>query len=271
MHRNLGRLDGPVLLFGGPVSNLQATSSLLAQADAWSIPAEHRICTGDVTAYCGAPAQTVDLIRERDVIVVAGNCEKQLASEAEGCGCGFEDGSTCDRLSAAWYAYANKAVGPDARRWMSTCPDIVSFYHQGARYAMIHGGLTDVARFVWPVSGPEVFAEEWHAIEVAIGPVDHVIAGHCGLPFQKTTAQGNWINPGVIGLPPNDGGQQTRFAVLDGGEVLFHRLTYDVDSAYASMVNAGLTQGYHTALRSGYWPSEDVLPETLRAPSLARG
>ncbi len=39
----------------------------------------------------------------------------------------------------------------------------------------------------------------------------------------------------------------------------------------AAMERAGLTQGYHSALRSGYWPSEDVLPPELRRAALASG
>jgi hypothetical protein len=41
-------------------------------------------------------------------------------------------------------------------------------------------------------------------------------------------------------------------------------LSYDVDSAVKDMKDAGLTQGYHRALSSGVWPSEDVLPQALR-------
>ena len=31
-----------------------------------------------------------------------------------------------------------------------------------------------------------------------------------------------------------------------------------------ALIDAGLDQGYHTALETGYWPSEDVLPMDLR-------
>jgi len=65
-------------------------------------------------------------------------------------------------------------------------------------------------------------------------------------------------------MPPNDGRQATRFAVVQGGAVSTHTLSYDVAAAVSDMRDAGLTQGYHTALDSGYWPSEDVLPLDLR-------
>jgi predicted phosphodiesterase len=270
-HRDLGVLDGPLLIFGGPYSNAQATAALIGQAHALGIAPDHMICTGDILAYCGAPLRTLSLVRALGCPVVAGNCEIQLGQGAPDCGCGYAEGSACDLLSAGWYAHADRMLDPGARQWMAGLPDILSFTHQGARYGVIHGGATDVARFIWPGSPASVFAQEFAAVARAIGPVDHLIAGHCGVPFLKETDQGRWINAGVIGMPPHDGRQQTRFAVLDGGDIQIRRLQYDAEAAAADMRAAGLPEGYRRGLLSGYWPSEDVLPPALRIPSLASG
>lgn len=37
------------------------------------------------------------------------------------------------------------------------------------------------------------------------------------------------------------------------------------------MKSAGFAQGYEKSMISGVWPSEDVLPQDLRLPSLASG
>ncbi|SFG43851.1 metallophosphoesterase family protein [Sulfitobacter dubius] len=264
-------LDGPLLLFGGPYSNLQAVEALADFAAARGIGGDQMICTGDMVAYCGAPSGSVAAIRALGSAVVAGNCELQLASGAEDCGCGFAPGSSCDMLSGAWYAHAAQALAAEAKTWMGSLPDVAVFQHHGQRYGVIHGGVRDVARFIWSESAEAVFEEEWQALEEVVGPVDHIIAGHSGLPFIHETPRGRWINAGVIGMPPHDGAQQTRVAVLDGGEVTFHRLSYDVAGAVADMAKAGLPRAYADALQSGYWPSEDVLPPGLRVPSLARG
>ena len=271
MHRDLGVIDGPLVLFGGPYSNLQATQALLNEAARRGVAGKQLICTGDVVAYCGDPVATIAALRARGAVIVAGNCEKQLATGADDCGCGFEEGSACDLLSAGWYRFASRKIDAKAREWMAAVPDLVSFSHQGARYAVLHGGMTNIARFIWPTSPNDVFAEEWTAVEHAIGKVDHIIAGHCGIPFEKSLPKGSWINAGGIGMPPHDGGQQTRYAVLDGGTVTFHRLSYDASAAHKAMVQTGLEQGYHDSLLSGFWPSEDVLPAALRVPSLAKG
>src|SRR5438128_10375725 len=99
-------LHGPVLVFGGPYSNLEATQALLDQAAKMQIPAERIICTGDIVAYGADAAATVSLIRRAGCHVVMGNCEENLAGGAKDCGCGFPEGSACERLSAAWFAHA---------------------------------------------------------------------------------------------------------------------------------------------------------------------
>lgn len=264
--QDLGKLEGAVLVFGGPYSNLQATEALLAQAAARGIGGHNLICTGDVVAYCGQPEETVAAVQRSGAVVVAGNCEIQLASGAQDCGCGFEDGTVCDLLSAGWYGFAAQHVDDAARAWMADLPEIVCFQLGGQRVAVIHGGVTDVARFLWESSPEAAFEEEIAALTAQVGAVDVVLSGHCGIPFERQIGAVRWINAGVIGMPAHDGTQATRFAVFDGQRLEFHTLDYDAAQAFEQMKAVGLTQGYHDGLVTGYWPSEDVLPEGLRVP-----
>lgn len=268
---DLGVLNSPLALFGGPYSNAQATAAFFDALLAHGASPDTAICTGDVVAYCGDPRGTIDRVRASGCTVVAGNCERQLAQRASDCGCGFEPGTRCDTLSAGWYAFADAQVTGEDRRWMGTCPDIAVFSHQGQRYAVLHGGVSDVSRFIWSTSAEEIFLQEIAAVSRLVGPVDAVIAGHSGLPFQRDVNNVRWINAGVIGMPPHDGRQMTRYAVLDGGEMTFQLLHYNVQAAVSQMATAGLTQGYDRALATGYWPSEEVLPSDLRGLSLASG
>jgi predicted phosphodiesterase len=270
-HRDLGTLDGDVLLFGGVYSNLQALDALLAQANGRGIAGDHVICTGDTVAYCVAPLACVQAVQRTGCAVLAGNCEIQLAQDAADCGCGFEEGTTCDRLSVAWYAFARKQLDVASRAWMAQLPDVLTLWHHGKRYGVLHGGATDVARFIWESDDEAVFAREWAALEAVTGPVDAVISGHSGLPFVRETPRGLSVNAGVIGMPPHDGAAQTRFAVLSAGQVRFEALDYDVAGAMADMTSAGLPPDYRRALASGYWPSEDVLPAALRIAVSDRG
>src|SRR3954451_18159507 len=113
-------LTGPLLLFGGPYSNLEATRAVLAEAERCQIPPERIVCTGDVVAFGADAKATVDLVRASGIHVVMGNCEEALSMRAADCACGFAPGSTCERLSTAWFAYADRALDADVRAWMAS-------------------------------------------------------------------------------------------------------------------------------------------------------
>ena len=260
---DLGNIEGPMLLFGGPYSNLQAFTALVDVAQQLEIPPERMICTGDVVAYCADAEATVQAVRKHGCTVVAGNCEKQLAEGLQDCACGFDDNSQCSILAKGWYAHALDQVSQHSRDWMASCPDIAVFTKSGRRYAVIHGGVQNISRFIWPVSGSDVFAEEIEALENLIGPVDGIIAGHAGIPFVRDVGSCQWINSGAIGMPANDGSPDTQYVVLDS-EPKILRLKYDFETAGQRMETVGLTQGYHLALQTGLWPSEDTLPHVMR-------
>ena len=271
--RDLGTLDRPLLFYGGPYSNWQATRALFDFADGAGIARKARICTGDIAAYCAHPLETAREVMARGGPVVAGNCEAQLAAGADACGCGFEEGSACDILSGGWYPYARTALAGhlDVLEFFAGCPDLAVLRHKGLRVAVIHGGVRDVARFVFQTSPEAVFAQEVSWITDLVGPVDMVVAGHSGLAFQREVAGVQWLNAGAIGMPGHDGASDTAFAVLDNGAADIRRLSYDHRDAARAMVSAGLTQGYEVALQSGFWPSEDVLPMDLRRVAPADG
>ncbi len=269
--QDLGQLNDPVLLFGGPYSNLQATCALIRQAHMRGVAPSHMICTGDLVAYCGQPVETVAKIRQLGCPVVAGNCEVQLAEGRQDCGCGFQAGTACDLLSAGWFAHADKSVDAPTRAWMASLPDLITFTHNGQRCAVIHGGAKENSRFIWETSFDAIFEEEIMQIQALVGKVDRVIAGHSGIAFQRVIGGISWVNAGVIGMPPNDGRPETRYMMLQNGQVELCNLSYDHTAAQAAMQAAGLTQGYDAALGSGYWPSEDVLPPDLRRAASVSG
>src|SRR5262249_24093133 len=104
------RVDGPLMVFGGPYSNLEAMRAVLGEAARLEIPADRIFCTGDVVPYGADPAATVALVRGSVRHVVMGNCEQSIAAGFADCGCGFPAGSTCERLSAAWFAHATREL-----------------------------------------------------------------------------------------------------------------------------------------------------------------
>ena len=263
----LGEMAGPLIVFGGPYSNLHALEALLGVAAGRDVPGRSLISTGDLVAYCADPAAVVARVRELGIHVVAGNCEKQIAAGAADCGCGFEAGSACDALSGAWYAHVLRSLDDDARAFLGACPDRIGFIAGGRRFVVLHGGASAINAFLWPVTEEEIFEAEWDLVEREMGPVDVILAGHAGIPFRRTLRRGDWINAGALGLPANNGTRDVTYAVIENGNLTFETLGYDAEGAAKAMAEAGLRQGYDRALTSGWWPSEDVLPDDLRRGS----
>lgn len=256
---DLGSIEGEIVLAGGILSNRHALAAFEAVIGDRPV-----ILTGDTAGYAASPSECLLRVRDLGWPTIAGNVERQLAEDADTCGCGFEEGTTCDRLSAAWFAHSRAAITEDLRGWLSGLPDMITFSAAGRRVVVMHGGATDIARFLWPSSAEAEFRDEVAALTDHTGRPDTIIAGHCGIAFHRVVAGVHWINPGSIGLPPHDGRPETRFAVKKDGEIVIHRLSYDHAAARAAMEEAGLVQGYDRTLDSGIWPSEEVLPQALR-------
>lgn len=262
--RDLGALDGSVLVFGGPVSNLEVTRAVLEAARTHGVAADHTICTGDVVAYCADSEATVEAVRAAGIHVIMGNCEESFGAGADDCGCSFNDGSACDLLARQWYAYADAQLSVDSRAWMRALPHAIRFELGGRRLMAVHGAPSRINRWIFP-STP---ANEKRS-ELDLAGVDGIIGGHSGIPFVEELDGRLWLNAGSVGLPANDGTPRGWYALLrpeDGGVgVALRALRYDHGTAAAKMREAALPEGYAAALETGLWPSLDILPPAERA------
>ncbi len=260
---DLGTTTGRMLVFGGPYSNLRASAAMRAEAGRLGIAPDHVVCTGDVVAYCAEPEETSRLIAAWGCHVIQGNCEQQIAEGADDCACNFEEGSACAALAKGWYPFARARVSDDMRGWMRGLPEAIRFSCGGLRFRVVHGGVTQVNRWVFG-SDVATLAEECQA-----AGADVVIAGHAGLPFVARSGRRTWFNPGVIGMPANDGTPEVWYGLVtpfaDGVELTTHRLAYDFAGASAAMRRHGYANGYARSLVTGLWPSLDIFPTTERA------
>ena len=260
MKHHLGNFNQPVLLFGGPYGNLQATRALKAIAAEASIPPDRIICTGDVTAYCAQAKETVSLIRDWGIHCIQGNVEAQLATGAADCGCNFLRDSSCDLLSQQWYRFTQQEITADQRRWFRDLPKHLQFDLNGFSCVVVHGAFTEMSRFVFQ-STP--WSEKQSELERADASV--LIGGHSGLPFSQIENGRLWCNAGVIGMPANDGTPRAWYAILepDGATIKCSHFSfhYDHQTAADLMDQNSLPSEYRDALISGLWHSCDILPE----------
>lgn len=256
-----------LLLFGGCYSNFQATERIYEIAQELGFKSNQIICTGDVVGYCAQPEETVHLIKKWGIHAIAGNVEIQLRDGAVDCGCNFEEGSRCDILSVAWFPYAQKKLSAVSIDWMKTLPEFLHLEKNGKTLHVLHGGTSNTSEFIFastPIQRKlEIFDET---------KSDIIIAGHCGLPFAQKMedAEGNekwWINPGVIGMPANDGTTRCCYGILDlvTFELRLEGFEYNNLLASELMLVNQLPKAYAQTLRTGIWDNCEILPPTETA------
>lgn len=261
---NLGEKTGPMILFGGPYSNFHALAALQKAAKAYGIHPHNIICTGDIVAYCGQAIETTESIQQWGIHVLMGNCEESFAHEADDCGCGFEEGSQCDLLSASWYNVANRSLLPSHRQWFAQLPRQLMFTYHGKTVEVAHGSIRSINQFLFPSDADEKYQEQ-----LAHTQADIIISGHSGIPFSKKLGERLWHNAGAIGMPANDGTQNTWYSLMsvvnNTLQIETKPLHYDYQAAAEAMSAAGLNNAYAHCLKTGLWPSMDVLPHKERS------
>lgn len=254
-------MDGPIFVFGGCYSNLEATRAALQTAATLGIPPGRTICTGDIVGYCADPLATVELIRTSRIHVVMGNCEESLGFGTENCGCGFAEGSVCDELSAAWFGFADAQLDMSSRAWMRELPRRIDIRVKGFKLAVVHGAVDRINRFLFESDSSIEFRRQ-----LELSECDGVIAGHSGLPFTRSIDDRIWHNAGAIGIPANDGTCRTWYSLIlptdEGIEFRHSPLAFDYRRPAEKMRAVGLPNGYTDAILRGLWPSCDILPHT---------
>tara|TARA_R110002033_G_scaffold169897_3_gene211461 strand:- start:259384 stop:260622 length:1239 start_codon:yes stop_codon:yes gene_type:complete len=257
---HLGSLIGRVLVFGGVYSNFQALEALVKVAKDNSIASENCLCTGDIVGYCAQPEETVQLFQEWGAKSIAGNVELQLFEGAEDCGCDFAEGSRCDGLSKLWYPYASGHLSTDSIAWMGKLPNHLTFDFASKKFAIVHGSSSNISEFIFESTPKQIKEQDFQEFNAEV-----IVAGHCGIPFSQQIQDKFWLNPGVIGMPANDGTSRVWYMIIDdeGGELAYtHRyLEYDCTTAFNLMKANHLPMEYAETLLSGLWDNMEILPE----------
>ncbi len=249
-----------LLLFGGIYSNLHALLALKSWAEQHNFTPDQIICTGDIGGYCAHPKAVYDTLERWNVHCIAGNVEIQLRNEEGDCGCDFDEDSRCDLFSRQWYPYVQEQVSTSNLDWMKKLPEHLALQTPMGTFHVVHGSYFNTSEFVFKSTPWEKKAKNLDALQS-----DGIIAGHCGLPFYDVQGDRFWINPGVIGMPANDGNNTVWFATLDFSQremtVQYHTLAYDYLAAQQDMRTAKLPEAYAKTLSSGIWDNCDILPE----------
>ena len=256
---DLGIISGKTLLFGGVYSNLQALEALKQVAEKENINPKNCICTGDIVGYCAQPEEAVQLFKIWGAKSIAGNVEIQLRENASDCGCDFREGSRCDDFSQQWYPYAQSKLSENSINFLKTLPNHIQFTYANKKITVVHGSYFNTSEFIFK-------STDWSMkkINFEVSKSDVIVGGHCGLPFHHKKEDHLWLNPGVIGMPANDGNPFVWYVILNDDQTLFNfthkTLDYNYRLTSKLMQNGLLPEEYARTIRTGIWDNTEILP-----------
>lgn len=257
----IGNMSGKLLLFGGVYSNLQALQALAEVASKENIKPENCISTGDLIGYCAQPDETIQFFKNWNARSIAGNVELQLNDNADDCGCDFTKGSRCDNFSQLWYPYSKSQLQQDSLDYLKTLPEFIQFLYAGKVCTVLHGSYFNTSEFIFKSTAWEKKLPNFETTKS-----DVIIAGHSGLPFHEAHDGLLWLNPGVIGMPANDGSTSVWYMIVSEKDAVLHfehkQLEYNNVAANQLMIQNNLPNEYAKTLLTGIWDNTEILPPT---------
>lgn len=208
------------------------------------------VCLGDVVGYGPDPEACLDLVLERDPVIVLGNHEEALLDPA---------------LGGGFREIAREAIDWTRRRLRTIRPDLLE--RIGAFPGMAYIGSAVMCVHDSPIpGGARYLVNEAAALDAFLGvDVPICLVGHTHLPAgfrwrpgaespgvesvrgaslrtARLDATQRWIiNPGSVGQP-RDGDPRASFAIIDlaDGVVSWERVAYDIEAAQRRALASGL-------------------------------
>jgi diadenosine tetraphosphatase ApaH/serine/threonine PP2A family protein phosphatase len=210
--------------------NLPALEAVLADAEAAG--ARGWILGGDYTLFGGWPAETLARLRTLPgALWIRGNGERWTDDPG---------GAPDDPVVQAAIAAAREALGPMLVADLAALP----FDAEREDTLICHGSPESDVRSFAPDGDAEADAEL-----LAGTRVRRVIFGHTHLPFRRTSAGVELVNPGSIGMP-FDGDPRAAYALLHpDGRIEHRRVAYDHAASAARVREVGGSWGETAARR----------------------
>ncbi|MGC8825653.1 MAG: metallophosphoesterase family protein [Anaerolineae bacterium] len=221
-------------------SNLPAFQAVLQQA----APFDIIWCLGDVVGYGPQPNECIELLREYPHVAVAGNHDWAALGRLD-----LAEFNAEARWAARW---TTDALTPDNRSYLEALPtrlvqEPFTIVHGSPRepiWEYILYSFVAAANFehfdtpyclIGHTHSPALFVErtegEARIIEADLPPFEEPV------PLGKGRCI---INPGSVGQP-RDGDPRASYAIwdTDKGELVIHRVSYDIETIQALMAELG--------------------------------
>lgn len=242
-----------ILIVSDIHANRVALETVLKDAGAY----DKLWCLGDVVGYGPEPNECVEILRENDLLCIAGNHDWAVLDKLD-----LEDFNPEARRAAMW---TRETLSPANFNWLIELPERIPT--QMDTFTLTHGSPQHP---IWEyVSSPAVANINFHYFETPICLMGHThvpvlyryhgedepTTGH-PLPEDEPFEFGPermMINPGSVGQP-RDGDRRSAYALLDTERMrLVHRrVEYDIAATQAKMHQVHLPERLIARLSYGW-------------------
>ncbi len=227
-------------------SNLQALDAVLGHLEREAVDAIY--CLGDIVGYNANPVECLNRVRRTCAAVVMGNHDYAVAKD---------DFTSFNALAKAGAQHSLRSLDRSGLDYLANLPLTRDVHAGDTTITICHGSPDDpLWEYVFPQHATDLLET------AALGHLEEetclLALGHTHLPMLARTAPGERaaplivMNPGSVGQP-RDGDARASCAVYDTevGDVIFHRVAYDVKAAHDANLRAGLPAALGERLHAG--------------------
>jgi predicted phosphodiesterase len=218
-------------------ANLEALEVVLK--DAKEQHCTHYACLGDVVGYNANPKECLDIIREMGMPCIKGNHDEYCSNE--GAMEGFNP------YAAEAVSWTRRQLSPEDRKWLRE----LKYLRLVASFSIVHATLDGPQRWGYVFDRLAAAASFTYQntnvcffghTHVPVAFIrDSVVRGGTYSKFKVEPGRKYFVNVGAVGQP-RDGNPKAGYVVydLDEGTIELRRLDYDIASAQAKIIKAGL-------------------------------
>ena len=207
-------------------SNIHALKEVLKEIEKENV--DKIVCCGDVVGYNAFPSECIDVVKEKVDHCVLGNHDYAVITG---------DTGWFNEYGVAGIDYCRRILSKDDIRFLSNLETHLYIEADDLKIYVTHGSPRDeIFEYIFPD------VEDSLLIDLSeIARADIVVMGHTHVPMERRVKNKIFLNPGSVGQP-RDGDPRASFMIFDTGkrEVIFRRVSYDIDSASRAILENDL-------------------------------
>ena len=225
-------------------ANLPALETVLAELDARGVDGIFN--AGDLVCYGPSPNEVIHLLREREIVSIYGNRDREVCEFPLRC---EEYRENLHPLKFRAYEWTYNELTEENLEYLKSLPERLSLSINSHRLLMVHDRIhSDI-----PQPKPDTSDAQFEEIAACVEE-DIIVFGHTHIQFANEMAGKLFVNTGSVGRP-GDGDIRAGYVVLEISEgqiaARIKRVGYDVDQTVKTIYESDLPDEFALMFQQG--------------------